>query len=46
MSPMYTKIKMWYDHGIWHKSQVHNAVVKGHLTPEEYELIVGEPYSE
>lgn len=46
MSPMFNKIKKWYDHGIWHKHQVHEAVVKGQLTSEEYELITGEPFTE
>ena len=43
MSPMYEKIKSWYPDR-WNKTMVRNAVVKGKITAEEYELIVGEPY--
>lgn len=41
---MFEKIKLWYQRKIWKKKQVHDAVVKGQITPEEYELITGEPY--
>ena len=41
---MYEKIKYWYDHGLWSKAMVANAVVKGKLTDEQYEEITGEPY--
>lgn len=41
---MYNKIKNWYDSGMWSKSMVKNAVVKGKITAEEYELITGEAY--
>ena len=44
MSRMFNKIKAWYDHGLWNKDQVRNAVVKGQITPEEYKLITGEDY--
>lgn len=46
MSKMFKKIKDWYDRKIWKKKHVADAVMKGQLTPEEYELIVGEPYEE
>lgn len=44
MSKMYNKIKNWYDMGIFKKKQVHDCVVKGQITPEEYTLITGESY--
>ena len=44
MSPKYNKVKDYYDRGLWNKKMVANAVVKGWITAEEYESIVGEPY--
>lgn len=41
---MYKKIKAYYEAGLWTKTMVKNAVVKGKITPEEYELITGEAY--
>ena len=41
---MYEKIKQYYNDGLWTKEWVRNAVVKGKITAEEYELIVGEAY--
>ena len=41
---MFQKIKTYYDKGLWNKEMVRNAVVKGKITSEQYELIVGEPY--
>ena len=46
MSKKFAKVKRYYDEGLWSKSMVRNAVVKGWITAEEYELIVGEPYEE
>lgn len=43
-SKMFDKIKKWYDDGLWSKKKVHDAVVKGKITAEEYEEITGEPY--
>jgi len=43
---MYERIKKFYDMGIYTKVQVANFVKKGVITPEQYELIVGEPYEE
>lgn len=40
----YEKIKEYYDKGLWNKTMVRNAVVKGKITPEQYEQIVHEPY--
>ena len=42
MSKKYQKVKEYYDKGFWTKQQVHNAVVKGWITEEEYEEIVGD----
>lgn len=44
MSPKYNKVKNYYDSGLWNKAMVRNAVVKGWITAEEYELITGEAY--
>lgn len=43
-SAKFEDIKAWYEAGIWKKKAVKNAVVKGWITPSEYEEIVGEPY--
>lgn len=45
-SPKYEKVKRYYDKGLWTKEMVHNAVIKGWINAEEYEMIVGEPYEE
>lgn len=45
MSPKFNKVKKYYDNGLWNKTMVANAVRKGWITAEEYELIVGEPYT-
>ena len=44
MSAKFEKVKKYYDKGLWNKTMVHNAVVKGWITAEEYELITGEVY--
>lgn len=45
MSAKYNKIKGYYDSGLWNKTMVRNAVVKGWITAEEYAQITGEPYA-
>ena len=40
----YETIKKWYDSGLWSKTRVRNAVVKGKITQEQYRLITGEDY--
>ena len=40
----FDRIKDFYDRGLWTKEMVRNAVVKGKITVEEYELITGEAY--
>ncbi len=37
-------VKKYYERGLWNKPMVRNAVVKGWITAEEYELITGEVY--
>ena len=44
MSPKFEKVKAYYDAGLWNKVMVKNAVKKGWITAEEYQLITGEPY--
>ena len=46
MSKKFAKVKRYYDEGLWSKRQVHDAVVKGWITAEEYEIITEEPYEE
>lgn len=46
MSKKFAKVKRYYDEGLWSKRQVHDAVVKGWITAEEYEIITGELYEE
>ena len=40
----FEKVKLYYEKGLWDKSRVRNAVVKGWITAEEYENIIGKPY--
>lgn len=44
MSKKFAKVKRYYGEGLWTKAMVANAVVKGWITAEEYEIITGEPY--
>lgn len=41
---MSQKIKKWYENGVWNKKMVHNAVVKGIITEDDYREITGEDY--
>lgn len=43
-SPKYEKVKTYYDCGLWSDGMVRNAVVKGWITPAEYEEITGRIY--
>jgi uncharacterized XkdX family phage protein len=38
-------IKRYYDGGFWTKEQVAKAVVLGKITADQYQEIVGEPYT-
>ena len=44
MSKKFAKVKKYYDNGFWNKEMVADAVVKGWITAEEYEIITGEVY--
>lgn len=44
MSPKFEKVKKYYDSGLWNKTMIRNAVVKGWITAEEYTIITGEMY--
>ncbi|MBQ2428881.1 MAG: XkdX family protein [Ruminococcus sp.] len=44
MSKKFAKVKRYYDEVLWTKAMVANAVAKGWITAEEYEIITGEPY--
>ena len=44
-SEKYELVKGYYEAGLWKKKAVKNAVVKGWITADEYEGIVGEPYA-
>ena len=41
----FEKVKKYYDSGFWNKKMVKNAVIKGWITEDEYEEIVGAPYA-
>lgn len=43
-SKKYALVKKYYDKGLWTAIAVRNAVVKGWITAEEYELIIGTSY--
>lgn len=46
MSKLYSKVKKFYDMGLYTKAQVANFVLKGVITADEYKLITGEDYEE
>ena len=43
-SEKFELVKRYYEAGAWKKKAVKNAVVKGWITDDEYEEIVGDPY--
>ena len=43
-SPMFEKIKLFYDKKLWNDYMVAEAVMKGLITEEEYEEITGKPF--
>lgn len=43
-SPKFNDIKSYYDNGFWNLKMVKNAVLKGKITEEEFELITGETF--
>ena len=40
----FEQVKNFYELGTWSKSRVHDAVIKGWITAQEYEQITGEAY--
>ena len=44
MSKKFKTVKDAYDRGNWNKEMVRNAVIKGWITAEEYQIITGEEY--
>lgn len=44
MSKKYELVKEYYDNDLWNLTRVKNAVVKGWITAEEFEMITGQPY--
>lgn len=44
MSNIASRIKYYYDSGLWNKERVHNMVVKGIITKNEYKTITGKDY--
>ena len=46
MSSKFEKVKGYFDKGLWNIERVRNAVVKGWITPEEFQIITGQPYGE
>lgn len=44
MSSKFEKVKGYYDRGLWTIERVRNAVFKGWITAEEFEIISGQPY--
>lgn len=46
MSKKFSLVKKYYEKGLWSKRMVHDAVVKGWITAEEYDLIIGEHYED
>ncbi len=43
-SKNYSKVKCWYDMGVWNETRVRNAVVMGWITEEEFTEITGQAY--
>lgn len=46
MSSKFEKVKGYFDKGLWNIERVKNAVVKGWITAEEFQIITGQPYGE
>lgn len=41
----FEKVREYFERGLWDIARVRNAVIKGWITPEEFETITGEKYS-
>lgn len=46
MNNKYDIVKRYYNLKLWNIDRVKNSVVKGWITPEQFEEITGIPYSE
>lgn len=46
MSAKFEVVKNFYDEGLWSEERVHNAVIKGWITEEEFKEITGDVYSD
>ena len=44
MSRKFEFVKAAYERGTWNRAMVRNAVTKGWITAEEYEIITGVPF--
>lgn len=44
MSSKFNKVKEFYDNGLWNIQRVRDAVVKGWITAEEFEIITGKAH--
>ena len=42
MNKVYEKVKRYYDSGLWSKERVWNVHIRGVITEEEYNQIIGE----
>lgn len=40
----FEKVKGYYERGLWDLSRVRNAVLKGWISEEEFEVITGETF--
>lgn len=40
----FDKVKRYYEEKLWDKSRVNDAVKCKWITPEQYEMIIGESY--
>lgn len=45
MSKHFQKVKHYYDKGLWSIERVRNAVAKGWITAEEFQIITGENFA-
>ena len=45
-SKHFEQVKGYYASHLWNEKRVRDAVVKGWITEEEFEEIVGKPYAE
>lgn len=44
MSKYFDIVKNFYDKGLWKEDRVRDAVIKGWITADEYEIITGTIY--